>query len=515
MRTNTAATGAPPALIDAISNLLFIPHRNTSAIAAQFVAGHVTYATKRLLDQMKTETLRRLDIEYSLMGVSLLEPTAHRLLGKEYGIPLDVCQPFRDDHIYFFGTTTDLLTESSRLLGRKFARDPESYDVVQAALASSAFPAVFAPRRESDVYPGAGLPGVLYSDGGMFDNLPFLPAIELLAEVQRAYHQELREAAIAAKQKPPSPIKSLQKRHESPDLFIAGALNVPPESEEEGEGPFDDILTIARRAGSLKDNVKIRSFQDSSDLIFREVDQLLRVSPDHPRLAVRDNAVEQWLKASLHHPRLTVPHAVKVIDGIVEASVLPVYPVDREHLNPTYAFCASLGLREDRLQRSIVNGCFQTFGALVDSQSAEPPHDLLQAARSMKSLVPGRIPRLEWAKSWESLEKANRKQGYCPYFRSSLVRGEPRMPGEPSTSQRDAAVRQFVCPFWQAGKPPDEPPKPRQSGAHMRRRPQASCRRCRRRSVQGAIIQYFNTVNRLLEAKGALHDERLRGQRTD
>ncbi len=423
-----AATGAPPALIDAISNLLFIPHRNTSSIAAQFVAGHVTHATKRLLDQMKTETLRRLDIEYSLMGVSLLEPTAHRLLGKEYGIPLDTRQPFQDDHIYFFGTTTNLLDESSLLLGQKLDKDPVSYDVVQAALASSAFPAVFAPRRASDVYPGAGPPSDLYSDGGMFDNLPFLPAIELLADVQRAH----RSASGGAR----GSIEFLRKRHESPDLFIAGALNVPPESKEEGEGPFDDILTIARRAGSLKDNVKIRSFQDSADLIFREVEQLVKVDPNHPRLAQ--------------------PHTAEVIDGIVEASVLPVYPVDREHLNPTYAFCASLGLREDRVQRSIVNGCFQTFAALADSQSSAPRDELQQAARSMKSLVPERIPRLEWAPSSEGFEKANRAKGLCPYFRSSLVRGGPRMPGEPSTSQHNTTVHQFVCPFWQADKP-DKP----------------------------------------------------------
>jgi predicted acylesterase/phospholipase RssA len=421
-----AATGAPPALIDAISNLLFIPHRNTSLIAADFVAGHVTQATKRLLTQMKTETLGRLDIKYSLMGVSLLEPTAYRLLGKEYGIRLDVRQPFRDDRIYFFGTTTNLLTESSRLLGRKFDSDPETYDVVQAALASSAFPAVFAPRRESDVSPGAGRATVLYSDGGMFDNLPFIPAIELLADVQRAYR-----ADPASKRRT---IEFLQQRHRSPDLFIAGALNVPPEMEEGGEGPFDDILTIARRADSLQANVKIRSFQDSADLIYAEVEELVKIAPKHPRLGN--------------------PHTIELLDGIVEASVLPVYPVDREHLNPTYAFCASLGLHEDRVQRSIVNGCFQTFAAMANAQSAAPSHELQQAARSMTALVPDRIPKIEWVPSAKSTGGAKKKEGVCPYFRTSLVRIETRLPGTPRpAAAAGGPVREFLCPFWEAGTP--------------------------------------------------------------
>ena len=38
-------------MIDGISNLLFIPHTATAWIAAQFVAGHVTQAAKKLLKE--------------------------------------------------------------------------------------------------------------------------------------------------------------------------------------------------------------------------------------------------------------------------------------------------------------------------------------------------------------------------------------------------------------------------------------------------------------------------------
>ena len=333
-----AATGAPPALIDGISNLLFIPHTITAWIAAQFVAGHVTQATKKLLKQLKKETLRRLDIEYSLMGVSLLEPTAQRLLGSGHGIPLDVTQPFLTDKIAFFATTTNLQNESTFLLGREFLGEGESFDFVQGTLASSAFPAIFAPRRESEIFPGTGRIDVLFSDGGMFDNVPFIPTIELMGAVQWDY---------CSKHQNVDPIDFLRLRHNSPDLFITGSLNIPPEQDEYRDGDFDDLVTIHRRASSLQDNVKIRAFQDTGDLVHEEIELLLNNIPQGTALDQR---------------------TARLINGVVEAAVLPVFPTDRDHLNPTYAFCASVGLRKERVRRSIVNGCFQTFAAFANTQ---------------------------------------------------------------------------------------------------------------------------------------------------
>ena len=58
-----AATGAPAALVDAMSDLFLIPHRKTQRIVASFIAGDVTGAVKRLLTALRTETIRRLDVE--------------------------------------------------------------------------------------------------------------------------------------------------------------------------------------------------------------------------------------------------------------------------------------------------------------------------------------------------------------------------------------------------------------------------------------------------------------------
>ena len=51
-----AATGAPPALIDAISRLFVIPHRRTAAIASSFVAGHTTEAVNQFLNEIRKNT---------------------------------------------------------------------------------------------------------------------------------------------------------------------------------------------------------------------------------------------------------------------------------------------------------------------------------------------------------------------------------------------------------------------------------------------------------------------------
>jgi predicted acylesterase/phospholipase RssA len=413
-----ATTGAPAALIDALSDLLMIPHRNTAEIAGQFVAGHISAGTKMLLEQLKAETLRRLEIEDAVIGTSLLEVTAYKLLGGDLGLDLHKAQPFfssPEKGIAFFGTTTDLVSEEPLLLGRYNVPGGEgTYNFVEAALASSAFPGVFAPRRESEVFPGAGKVDVLLSDGGMFDNLPFLPAIEVLGAVQRVYR----------KAKNLDSLEFLRCRHQSPDLFIAGSLNVRPERDDEADATFDDLITIAKRAGSLQDNVKIRDFQDLANTVGGQLDLLLSSAPE---------------KASLDPD---------FIDGIVDATVLPVFPVDRNHLNPTFAFCASTGMDPERVKKSIADGCFQTFATFAEAQRTPPSSDeYKQPARSIAKLKElGRIPEIKWAR--ESGGKIT-GDGRCPFFRHSADTEK----SQAAKVLSQGRLSEFNCPFY-ATKPP-------------------------------------------------------------
>jgi predicted acylesterase/phospholipase RssA len=396
-----AVTGAPSALIDAISDLFLIPHRETRDIAAQFIAGHTAQAADRFLAQLRTETIRRLDIERAVIGTSLLEQVAAELLtGGDSTARLEY-QPFQVANIGFYGTATNLRTQSAVLLGSKSsAPKPDApFDFVEAALASSAFPVVFPPRPESLVFPGTGRPDVLLADGGMFDNLPFLPAIEILSKCQLGYRR------TAGRER--TRLEWLQTQLRQPDLLIAGALDPRPEVDEEEGQTYDSIEAVRRRAGALKHNVKIRSFEKASRRIYG---QLLRLEAARP----------PWLRG----PR------ADFVDKVVNAGVLPVFPLSREHLNGTFAFCASTGLARARVQRSIADGCFETLRALAEQQAeAERATDLDRnkerlTTRSIHALTAaGRVDRIR-----KSPHRSDGRRA-CPYY------------------EKDG--RRFDCPFAQ------------------------------------------------------------------
>ena len=195
-----AATGAPPALIDAIAQLFTIPHRRTTEIASEFIAGHFTNATNCFLKEVRQETLSSFEIERFLIGISLLKEQAENLLGKTVSqVRLNEVQPYhypamkadgrRGKKVSFFCTTSFLNARTSLLLGRDFLTEDPTWDFIFAALSSSAFPAVFSPRSEAEVLPGRGRTDRLFADGGMFDNLPFFPAIEVLDAGQTRWRQ--------------------------------------------------------------------------------------------------------------------------------------------------------------------------------------------------------------------------------------------------------------------------------------------------------------------------------------
>jgi predicted acylesterase/phospholipase RssA len=386
-----AATGAPPALIDAISELFLLPHQRTATIAAEFIAGHFAKAASAFFRAVKKETLRRLDIEHALMGTSLLAPLARTLLGEGYGIDLSRVQPYHwapgspgqpaPHPVSFFSTTTLLGTKESLLLGRDFLRPSPRYDFAEAGLASSAFPAVFSPRQEAQVLPGFGRPDVLLADGGMFDNLPFFAAIEVLSEVQRSYRHSngLGSADFLA------------RRWRQPDLFIAGALDAAPDAAS--DEPFSSLPAVFERATSLQKNVKIETFRQVSMRVSEQIGALLAGGP--PK-AFRNS---------------------RFIDSVVHASVLQVVPTDKDHINPTFAFSASTGLDPKRVAFSIADGCFQTFQTLAEAQKEEPESRSL-AARSVAGLTAaGRIPEIRRLPA-----RKKERDGTCPYF---TVRGKP------------------------------------------------------------------------------------------
>jgi hypothetical protein len=115
--------------------------------------------------------------------------------------------------------------------------------------------------------------------------------------------------------------------------------------------------------------------------------------------------------------RVTAPNtesykAAPALDGIVDAAVLSVFPTDRQHLNPTFAFCASTGLQRNRIRQSIANGCFQTLRAF-----GQASHDHGPLGRSVRALINSqRFPTV--LNRYELLQTAAQPvQQSCPYFR--------------------------------------------------------------------------------------------------
>lgn len=410
-----AAVGAPPALIDALSTLFLIPHRNTARIAADFVAGHITRAVAKFLRQLETETLDRLEIEHAVLGASLLEPVTRMLLCQDPNIRFDKPQPF-GPRIVFVCTTTSLATQSPYLLGYD---DTPTYDFVQAALASCAFPAVFEPRRESQVYPGLGRSDVLFSDGGMFDNLPFLPALYILRQTQLDFWKD-----------PPGGKTwhdLLRNKYEKPDLILAASLDANPEVIE---GDFPDVIKIWQRKETLQNNVKIRAFEAMSRILDHQLHELLDTLGPAPM-------VRREFK--------------EFANGVTNAAVLPIYPADKRHLNGTFHFCASLGMKRERVMTSIADGCFQTFAALATQQRTLPGAagvgGLTILPRSIQGMLDeGVLPVIEWSSQSRS------KEGNCPFFRHSAD-AEMSQARQGLCQHQHREPREFPCPFMKTKTP--------------------------------------------------------------
>lgn len=382
-----AATGAPPALIDAISELFLIPYRETANIAADFVAGHVSEAVNDFWSQIRKETIDRLGIHDAVLGATLIEKEIGLLLKDDLCLassgPMDALQPFLQHGIAFFATTVNLVTESITTLGAEL--DRTSYDPMEALLASSAFPAAFAPRRASALYPGVGRRDIFYGDGGMFDNLPGLSALEILSEIQQ---DRLTDTIGEGRWR-----QELVRRFQEPDLIIVGSLNVKqPLGLNES---YDSVLKSASRSKRLADNEKILGMQRAA----RKIDRQLGQVAAQPAVGDKDKRI----------PR----QSEEFLNGIVNAAILAVYPSDEDHLNGTFEFCSSLGLKRDRVRSSITDGCFQTLLELYTGQQAE--NDSILG----RSLAATGVRRL-------GIQNTQQATHTCPYFRTET--GDIRCP---------------------------------------------------------------------------------------
>jgi predicted acylesterase/phospholipase RssA len=435
-----AATGAPSHLIDAISRLLLIPYRDTAGIAAQFVAEDVAGSVRQLLVKLRDETVPRLGVGDAVLGAELLEQQVRELLYGGAGGPRDAArfqraQPFLDEslkplRLAFFGMAVNLNEEWMAMLGADEEMQRAGYDFVEAALSSSAFPFAFAPRRESQIYPRRGRRDVFYGDGGMFDNLPFLPAVLALGALQQ---KDLAGRPVEEK------LGHLKERVSSPDLFLVGALDVDPFSEhhireqKENKTATRTIMDIVRRAEELAKNEKIRSFERMTE----RMDRTLRESVLNASRRAAEGNSEQW----------------RLLDSYVHPAVLPVYPRSERHLNGTFAFCRSLNLDLDRVRLSIADGCHQTMLSLACAEDEGAPGLRMRAVKHLKTIP--QPPRGEEKEAYSGqlfriphlarLDKGavdGQDRRRCPFFGVDTFRAD----GQPLGRDN------IECPFVRAGQ---------------------------------------------------------------
>ena len=182
----------------------------------------------------------------------------------------------------------------------------------------------------------------VYGDGGMFDNLPAMSVFEILSEVQKdRLHDMLGQGNWRTE---------LARRHREPDLFIVGSLNTEKTTRAD-KGPNDvrdeSINEIRKRATRLADNEKIYGLERAARRVDRQLSQVL------------PNDGAECIEEDKHIDTDGEGTRERVLNGIVNAAILPVFPRDLEHLNGTFQFCKSLGLRKERVRRSIANGCYE------------------------------------------------------------------------------------------------------------------------------------------------------------
>lgn len=345
--------GIPEPVVRRIEQIFALNRGRLDHAAALFGDQHVAAAVDNLLGALRTESLPNAGIQREIMGASLLQKLMNSVLGVVLR-PADLRdrQPFRHDRgSWIYMTATNLVREHGGKLGLENDHHPGEVDFIASLLASGAFPAVFSPIRESAVYPGKGDDNVWLSDGGMFDNLPFIPTIQLLSTIQ------IGNAASLSRR------DYLAARAAAPHLLIAGALE--PELRERLSSVATWTLAATRtRLAELAANVKIRGTQWTAQTAHKLLAEVAATAPDDARAGV-------------------------LLDPMVDAAIMAVFPATRERLNGTFAFSPSTGYERDRMLLSIAHGCFRTHEQFVDGSREKGLYLAMTALRDA-----GRLPTL-------------------------------------------------------------------------------------------------------------------------
>jgi predicted acylesterase/phospholipase RssA len=284
-----------------------------------------------------TEALRQEDFEeVSRLGKRYLQDFLER---SGIGLELLGAEPLRllIDHLVFQGssdgrkatleyfqpevalilTATNLNQGDLRVFGMGAAngtREPSNVNLMEALLASSAFPGVFRPRSFAEVTPYETCGEVLV-DGGVTDNLPL--------------HSVARFLAAASDQGSTTRRPRLNGRP-VPHLLLTASLEPKWSrlSDEEAAAHALSWLKVHKRTAQLRWN--------------RKVDSFAKAQHDIRNIWNSGAGQRDWTP--------------------IDLEVITIKP---EWLPPTFGFHPMLGFRRSRQAESIAHGCASTMAKLA------------------------------------------------------------------------------------------------------------------------------------------------------
>jgi predicted acylesterase/phospholipase RssA len=246
--------------------------------------------------------------------VNLIEQ--HVLSGRRSTRPNedDLFESFRDSGIYFLATATNIDSGELEILGGDILAAEHEASLRYGLLASSAFPAVFRPRKSWEIFRRSNV-SHQYIDGGVIDNLPLDAVAQFLDRASSA-----KRGAIVRRPR--------YGQTNVPHLIFTASLEIDPATGCAGESGIGDCLEVSRRARTFKYNRKIDAFASTQA-------DLRLIHGAHPE------------------PNLLDLHVV---------AVKPKW------LCSTFGFHPMLGFRRRKQKQSIAHGCASTFATVFEMQ---------------------------------------------------------------------------------------------------------------------------------------------------
>jgi hypothetical protein len=140
-------------------------------------------------------------------------------------------------------------------------------------------------------------------------------------------------------------LERIKRQIDNRDIFIAAGLDADP---DEKPSEYDTLFKIRDRAKTLSTNSKLETFLGSAE---------------RAKNALQDIADSR----NVANLRGMGAADVEFLARAISPAILKISPTDKDHINPTFAFCKSAGMDPDRVRRSIADGCFRTLTAFRES----------------------------------------------------------------------------------------------------------------------------------------------------